>query len=69
MEFDLTMLYLSKSYVVVPNLKLYYTCYMPFIWINIIIIMSQSVFKIHFISMSFAVYMYDVGITYQISKR
>ena len=27
-EFDLTMLYLSKSYVVVPNLKLYH---MPFI--------------------------------------
>ena len=35
MEFDLTMLYLSKSYVVVPNLKLYH---MPFIWIKIIII-------------------------------
>ena len=35
MEFDLTMLYLSKSYVVVSNLKLYH---MPFIWINIIII-------------------------------
>ena len=35
MEFDLTMLYLSKSVVVVPNLKLYH---MPFIWINIIII-------------------------------
>ena len=33
MEFDLTMLYLSV--VVVPNLKLYH---MPFIWINIIII-------------------------------
>ena len=35
MEFHLTMLYLSKSYVVVSNLKLYH---MPFIWINIIII-------------------------------
>ena len=38
MEFDLTMLYLSKSYVVVPYLKLYH---MPFIWINIIIIIIK----------------------------
>ena len=38
MEFDLTMLYLSV--VVVPNLKLYH---MPFIWINIIIIIIMLV--------------------------
>ena len=47
MEFDLTMLYLSTSYVVIPNLKLYH---MPFIGINIIIIIIFKSKKILILS-------------------